>query len=215
MKTFVADIIPQIQRFSQKLDNLTLLTNQHWVVLDQFNQSKTVYIFRSNGDLLIAVNGKVEKAKWEYLGQNSILIDLKDQSYLFRHGFFDENVLALKIDSKEEYAILINESKYQGELNSIEAVLNFLNQNYLASPSIAKKKLGLNGLSVKNIAFIKEGRSIKMGSYKEYEVKLSNGHTHYIYQKQSNWKYFLYENKEILLFPNKDTCLKYLQGEIF
>lgn len=73
MKTFVADIIPQIQRFSQKLDNLTLLTNQNWVVLDQFTQSKTVYIFRSNGDLLIAVNGKVEKARWEYLGQNSML----------------------------------------------------------------------------------------------------------------------------------------------
>lgn len=214
MKTFVADIIPQIQRFSQKLDNLTLLTNQHWVVLDQSTQSKTVYIFRSNGDLLIAVNGKVEKAKWEYLGQNSMLIDLKEQSYLFRHGFFDENVLALKIDSKEEYAVLINESKYQGELNSIGAVLNFLNQNYLTIPSISNDELGQNSLSVKNIAFVKYDWTFKMGSFKEYEIIFSNGRTFNIYQIPSNWKYFIYKDKEILVFPNRDTCLEYVKASL-
>lgn len=63
MKTFVADIIPRIQRYSQKIDNLTLLTNQHWVVLDELGQSKTVYIFRNTNELLISTNGKVEKAK--------------------------------------------------------------------------------------------------------------------------------------------------------
>ena len=68
MKTYIADIIPKLQRFSQKLDNLTLLTNQHWVVLDELESSKTVFIFRSNNELLISRNGKVEKAKWEYLG---------------------------------------------------------------------------------------------------------------------------------------------------
>ena len=41
MKTFIADIIPRIQKFSQKLDNTTLLTNQHWVVVDEITNSKT------------------------------------------------------------------------------------------------------------------------------------------------------------------------------
>lgn len=63
MKTFIADIIPRIQKYSQKLDNLTLLTNQHWVVVDEITNSKTVYIFRPNNELLISKNGKVEKAK--------------------------------------------------------------------------------------------------------------------------------------------------------
>lgn len=61
MKTYITDIIPKLQRFSQKLDNLTLLTNQHWVVLDELESSKTVFIFRSNNELLISRNGKVEK----------------------------------------------------------------------------------------------------------------------------------------------------------
>jgi len=135
MKTFLSDIFPKIQRYSEKLDNLTLLTNQHWVSIDDILSSKTVYIFRTNNELLISTNGKVEKAKWEYLGNKSLLIDKKTDSYLFKHGFFDENILALKVDSSEEYAVFVNENKYDGELNSIDRVLDFLKRKYL-DPSI-------------------------------------------------------------------------------
>jgi hypothetical protein len=214
MKTFVADIIPKIQRYSQKLDNLTLLTNQHWVVLDELGQSKTVYIFRQTNELLISTNGKVEKAKWEYLGQNSILIDLKDQSYLFRHGFFDENVLALKIDSKEEYAVLINESKYQGELNSISAVLDFLKKNYIVNPVLTNKQCGQAETKIIDVKYQRDGYTFKMGSFKEFGVRLSSGQIFNVYQKVSNGKYFIYANNEIVLFPDKETCLKYIEGQI-
>lgn len=131
MRTYLADIIPKIKRYSEKLDNLTLLTNQHWVVIDELRNSKFVYIFRSNNQLLISQNGKVEKGKWEYLGNNSLLIERKEESYLFRHGFFDANILALKVDGKDEFAFLVNENKYEGDLNSIEKVLNFLEIRYL------------------------------------------------------------------------------------
>jgi len=138
MQTFISDIIPKIQRFSQKMDDLTMLTNQHWVVMDEIDKTKNVYIFRKNNELLVSSNGEVEKGRWEYLGNNSLLIDKKDKSYLFKHGFFDENVLALKIDGREEYAFLVNENKYDGELNSFKSVINFLNRTYL-DPIIQKK----------------------------------------------------------------------------
>jgi hypothetical protein len=131
MKTFFFDIFPKIQRFSEKLDNITLLTNQHWVCIDNILNNKTVYIFRSNNDLLISTNGIVEKAKWEYLGNKSLLIDIKENSYLFKHGFFDQNILALKVDSKEEYALFVNENKYEGELNNVNRITDFLKTNYL------------------------------------------------------------------------------------
>jgi hypothetical protein len=131
MRTYISDIIPRIQKFSQKLDNLTLLTNQHWVVIDDIDETKNVYIFRQNNELLISQNGKVEKAKWEYLGHNSLLIDRKNESYLFKHGFFDENILALKIDSKDEYALFVNESRYDKELNSFLSVVEFLKKKYI------------------------------------------------------------------------------------
>jgi len=59
MRTYLADIIPKIQRFSKRLDDLTKLTNQHWVSLSDINQSKQVYIFRENNQLLISDNGIV------------------------------------------------------------------------------------------------------------------------------------------------------------
>lgn len=147
MKTFISDLIPKLQRFSQKLDNLTLLTNQHWVVFDNISNKKIVYIFRANNELLISQNGKVEKAKWEYLGNNSLLIDKKDQSYLFKHGFFDENILALKVDSKDEYAFLINESKYFGELNSFDRIIDFLSKKYI-EPQAKKNIEKTTGLTI-------------------------------------------------------------------
>ena len=131
MKTFVTDIIPRIRKYSQQLDNLTLLTKQHWVLIDEIGRSKNVYIFRPNSELLIARDGVVEKSKWEYLGNNSILIDTHNNSYLFRHGFLDENILALKVDSKDEYAFFINETRFSQEINTIDRVSNFLMENYI------------------------------------------------------------------------------------
>lgn len=212
MKTFVADIIPKIQRYSQKLDNIALLTNQHWVVLDELGQSKIIYIFRNTNELIISTNGKVEKAKWEYLGHNSILIDLNEQSYLFKHGFFDENILALKIDSKDEYGILINENRYNGELNNISSVLNFLSQKYLITTP--NKQLAQSEITISDFQYQKNGYTFKMGSFKEFIVRLSNGQIFNVYQKVSSGKYFMYTNNEIVLFPNKETCLKYVEGLI-
>jgi hypothetical protein len=131
MKTFISEIIPKLQRFSQRLDDLTILTNQHWVVVDEIMNTKNIYIFRTNGELLISQSGKVQKAKWEYLGNDSLLIDKSDESFLFKHGFIDSNILALKVDSRNEYAFLVNENKYEGELNSIAKVVDFLRVNYL------------------------------------------------------------------------------------
>lgn len=136
MKTFISDLIPKLQRFSQKLDNLTLLTNKHWVVIDDISNNKNVYIFRTNSDLLLSHNGKVEKAKWEYLGNNSLLIDKKEESFLLKLGFFDENILAFKLDGKNEYAFLINENKYDDELNNIEKVADFLTKNYIKPQTV-------------------------------------------------------------------------------
>ncbi len=174
MKTFISDLIPKLQRFSQKLDNLTLLTNQHWVVIDDIVNNKNVYIFRTNNDLLISQNGKVEKARWEYLGNNSLLIDKKEESYLFKHGFFDENILALKVDGKDEYAFLINENKYDGELNSLDKVIDFLTKKYL-EPHLRQSIEDTTGIIINTGKEIAENSKtlIKRGNV-EIEVQLSN-----------------------------------------
>jgi hypothetical protein len=135
MKTFIVDIFPKIQKNSQKLNNLTLLTDQHWINIDNIFSDRTVYIFRKNRDLLISDNKTIEKAKWDYKGHKYLLIETSRQSYLFRHGFIDENILALKINNNDEYAIFVNEKKYDREINSLEKVIDFLRRKYLDSTS--------------------------------------------------------------------------------
>jgi hypothetical protein len=132
MKTYLLDIIPKIQRFSQKLDNLTLLMDKHWVILSEETSKKTVFIFREKSNqLLISNDGKIEKGSWEYLGNNSLLIDRKDGSYLFKHGFMDDYVLALKVDGKDEYALLVNEQIFESQLKSLANVNDFLTKKYI------------------------------------------------------------------------------------
>ena len=138
MRTFILDIIPRIARYSKKLDNITVLTNKHWVFIDEELGKKIVFIFREKSNqLLIAENGIIEKASWEYLGNNSLLIDRNDGSFLFRHGFIDDSILALKVDGKEEYALLINEEKFS-ELNSLATIKDFLNANYKTDKVLAE-----------------------------------------------------------------------------
>jgi hypothetical protein len=135
MRTFIADIIPKIQRYSKQLDELTKLTNQHWVSLNDITKSKRVFIFRPNNQLIISENGIVERGSWEYLGNQSLLLETKAESYLLKHGFFDENVIALKLDSTNNYAFFINETKYNNELNNIYDILKFLEEKYLTNNS--------------------------------------------------------------------------------
>lgn len=179
MKTYLADIIPRLQKFSKKLDNLTLLTNQHWVLIDDITNSKVIYIFRTNNELLISENGKVVREKWEYLGNNSLLIDKKDESILFKHGFFDENILALKIDNQEEYAFLINENKYEGELNSVEKVIEFLTIKYI-EPDLREKIYKTSGYQINDnlgSEFYKRILRTEKGTI-EIRTKLESGYTY-------------------------------------
>lgn len=136
MKIFLSNIIQSIFQYSQKLDNLTLLCNQNWVVLSEIDKIKLVYIFRSNGELLISRNGMVVRGKWEFLGSNSLMVEESGCLYLFKHGFFDENVLALKKDGVEDYAVFINEHKFGTEINNIDDVIKFLTVKYIRQPEM-------------------------------------------------------------------------------
>lgn len=131
MKTFIADLIPKIQRFSQKLEYLTKLTNQHWVSVGDIADEKRVFIFRENNQLLISVNGIVEKGSWDYIGSESILIETRNENYLLKQGFLDEDILALKLDSTDTYAFFVNETRNNKELNNIKDILFFLEIKYL------------------------------------------------------------------------------------
>lgn len=195
MKTFFSDLIPKIERYSKKLDDLTLLTNQHWVSIGDLDQYKRVFIFRSNNQLVISNNGIVEKGTWDYLGNQSLLIDTKEESYLFKHAFFDENVIALKLDSTNSYVFFVNENKYDGEFNDINNILIFLEKKYLQSNA---KTRTLNGKKYKygkyefEILSEKEHNPLFGGKYIEYQIVFSDDTGGVIFKDITrNYYYFI------------------------
>lgn len=157
MKTYLSDVIPAIRRQSKKLNDVTVLQNVHWRLVDEGSGSRVVYIFRDQNELLISKNGEVEKGRWEYLGKDSLLIEIASKAYLFKQGFYNDYVLGLKKDGINEYAVLINEEKVEKEVKSIED-LQYV-KNLLGSAKIADT----NEVQYKP----KHSPKVKSGSYKK------------------------------------------------
>jgi hypothetical protein len=112
------------------------------VVVEELENRKSIYIFRKNRDLLISTNGSVEKGTWDYLGNDKLLIEKDGKAFLFRHGFFEDDFLALKIEGGDEYAFLVNEKKYDENLNSVLSIHNYwvgcgniMLKNFLQNPN--------------------------------------------------------------------------------
>ena len=130
---------PKIKRISRKIDDVTKITNRNWVVFNEVDAPET-YIFRNNNDLLISRKGIVEKGRWDYIDQETILIESTSGNYLFRYGFFDQNIFALKLDSSNEFAILLEE-KFQNKHNfkTIDQLNHYLNNFYLQHDAVVSK----------------------------------------------------------------------------
>ena len=50
---------------------------------------------------------------------------------LYKHGFFDENLIAIKIQDEENYSFFVNEEKYDYGLNSENKIAKYLYKKYL------------------------------------------------------------------------------------
>lgn len=140
MKTYFLDIISKVKKFSKLLDNQVLFLNQRWVIFDEMNESKILFIFRKNDELLISVNGDVRKNKWEYIDNKTILIQDGDAIQLLRHGFLDNSVLALNKDGDDKYLLFFNESVLDVNFKDVSDIQFFLESRYGRS-SIAVKSI--------------------------------------------------------------------------
>lgn len=142
MQTYIADIIPSLQRFSRKLNDLTKLEQKHWVLIDDSTNIRTVFIFKENNELLVYENGvRNENNSWRYLDNQSIDIEINQIHYLMKHAFLDEAILALKRSGVNEYAFFVNETVYGRDLKSHSEIIRYLDYRYKKKPKeIAKRK---------------------------------------------------------------------------
>lgn len=113
MKTYLFDTFNRYKRFSEKLDAKTILCNKSWWVFNDSGE-KEVYIFNTDGSLIVSIKGKVSYSTWKYIPANkSIIITAGEESYMVIPAFVDSNILALQIDGTDEFAFLIDEQNIQ------------------------------------------------------------------------------------------------------
>jgi hypothetical protein len=138
METNLSVLIPRVRKLSQKFDNTSLILSHHWVLVDEINSKKKLYIFRKNKELLISEDGQVDIASWRYLGKNTLLVENNTVKNLYKHGFFDQNLIAIKIRDDENYSFFVDEEKFDHGLNSENKIAKYLYDKYLNN-TIKKK----------------------------------------------------------------------------
>ncbi len=163
MRTFIADIIPKIQRFSKELDTKTLITDQHRVSVGEISDGKKVFIFNKNGEIEIYQNGvEVAHGTWQISSQ-SLKLRINSVGYLLKNGFLDESIMALKLDSGNQYTFFVNETNYDKDLNSFEDIIAFLTLRYLSKSDFNSSSSSQN----MNL----EDNDLPNGTSAEYNIK--------------------------------------------
>jgi hypothetical protein len=126
MRTYLFDIINQYKRFSEELDAKTIICNKAWWVFNDSGE-KEVYIFNTDGTLIISVSGKVTNATWQYIAANhSLIISGNNQSYMVHPAFYDQVIFALQLDGTDDCAFLIDENNLPSiPMRTFEDVKNY------------------------------------------------------------------------------------------
>lgn len=73
-----------------------------------------------------------------------------------------------------------------------------------------KKEEGVDSF---DLIFKKNDYTFKMGRFEQYELQFSDGRKFSVFLKFSNKKYFIYSDKEIILFSDIETCVRYFNAK--
>lgn len=126
MKTYILDSINRLKRLGENLDAKTILCNKSWQIFNDTGE-KELYIFQENGDILLSTNGIVSQGRWQYIYANkTILISIKENSYLLHPSFSINNIMAMNLDGTERYMLMIEEQSLLAlQLKSIKDLNNY------------------------------------------------------------------------------------------
>ena len=86
MKNYIVSIIPNLKKYSRKLNDISLLTQDGWALIDSSPSKSKIYYFKSDNELLITYRGKVKHGSWEII-HNNIVIKEDGGSFIFKLDF--------------------------------------------------------------------------------------------------------------------------------
>ena len=130
MNDYLHNTIPNLKPFNFEHHHDSLFINQQWVLVNGISNKKSIYTFKADNVLEISTKDNEIKTSWNINIQNTFTIETEDGSITVEAYFKDDDILVLNNQEKEEFALYINTTKYEDELNSIEDINTFLREKY-------------------------------------------------------------------------------------
>ena len=130
MNDYLQHTIPNLKPFNFERHLDTHFINQKWVLVNGISKKKSIYTFRKDNILEITRKDNVIKTSWTLNIQNVFSIETEDGMISVKAYFKDDDILVLNHQNKNEFALYINSTNYDEEINSVEDIQSFLKEKY-------------------------------------------------------------------------------------
>ena len=130
MNDYLHNTIPNLKPFNFERHHDSLFINQQWVLVNGISKKKSIYTFKPDNILEISRKDATIKTSWNINIQNIFSIETEDGMITVKAYFKDDDILVLNHQDKEEFALYINTTNYDDELNSVEDIQSFLKDKY-------------------------------------------------------------------------------------
>lgn len=130
MKEYLHNAIPNLKPFDYERHHNALFINQPWVLVNGIEEKKSIYVFKSDNILEITRKKSVIETSWTLSINNVFTIETEDGLISVKAYFKDDDILVLNHQDKKEFALFINTTNYDEDLNSVEDVQLFLKEKY-------------------------------------------------------------------------------------
>lgn len=130
MSVNLHNTIPNLKPFNYERHHDSHFINQQWVLVNGISEKKAIYTFRKDNILEIERNDASIKTSWALNINNIFTIETEDGIITVKAYFKDDDILVLNHQDKEEFALYINTTNYEEELNTVEDVQSFLKEKY-------------------------------------------------------------------------------------
>ena len=130
MNDYLHKTIPNLKPFNFENHHDSHFINQQWVLVNGISKKKSIYTFKEDNVLEITRKDNIITTTWSINIKNTFTIKTEDGTITVTAFFKDDDILVLNNQDKEEFALYINTTKYESELNSVEDINTFLKEKY-------------------------------------------------------------------------------------
>ncbi|NNE32030.1 MAG: hypothetical protein HKN40_06640 [Winogradskyella sp.] len=160
MNDYLHNTIPNLKPFVFERHHDSHFINQQWVLVNGISKKKATYIFREDNVLEIKRKDAKIKTSWSRNIKNIFTIETEDGLITVKAYFKDDDILVLNNQEKKEFALYINTTEYNDNLNSVDDIKSYLKEKY-------KKKVSS---TIVNHEFYYIEKSEEFGPFKVEEL---------------------------------------------